>query len=50
MQAVNVLKIDTGARQDGRLTIMDIRTKEYWQNDVVEELYEKSNFSGYMQR
>lgn len=39
MRAVNVLNIDTGARQGGKLTIMDVRTKEYWQSDVVEELY-----------
>ena len=38
MRAVNVLNIDTGARQGGKLTIMNIRTKEYWQSDVVEEL------------
>lgn len=35
MRAVNVLNIDTGARQAGKLTIMDVRTKEYWQSDVV---------------
>ncbi|HXB29036.1 MAG TPA: metallophosphoesterase [Puia sp.] len=39
MHAVNIFNMDTGARQGGRLTIMDIRTKEYWQSDVVEELY-----------
>lgn len=39
MRAVNVLNIDTGARQGGKLTIMDVHTKEYWQSDVVEELY-----------
>jgi serine/threonine protein phosphatase 1 len=39
MRAVNVLNVDTGSRQGGRLTIMDVRTKEYWQSDVVEELY-----------
>jgi serine/threonine protein phosphatase 1 len=39
MRAVNLLNIDTGARQGGKLTIMDIYTKEYWQSDVVEELY-----------
>ncbi len=39
MRAVNILNIDTGARQGGKLTIMDVRTKQYWQSDVVEELY-----------
>jgi serine/threonine protein phosphatase 1 len=42
MRAVNVLNIDTGARQGGKLTIMDVRTKEYWQSDIVEELYRKT--------
>jgi serine/threonine protein phosphatase 1 len=39
MRAVNILNIDIGARQGGRLTIMDIHTKEYRQSDAVEELY-----------
>lgn len=29
----------TGTPQSGRLTIMDIRTMEYWQIDVADELY-----------
>jgi len=36
MRAENILNVDTGARQGGRLTIMDVRTKEYWQSDMVE--------------
>ena len=43
MRAVNVLNIDTGTRQGGKLTIMDVRTKEYWQSDPVNELYAASN-------
>ena len=50
MRAVDLKNMDTGARQGGRLTIMDVRIKEYWQGDLVEELYENPNFSGYMQR
>jgi serine/threonine protein phosphatase 1 len=40
MRAVNILNIDTGARQGGKLTIMDVRTKEYWQSDKVDEIYD----------
>lgn len=39
MQAGNVWNLDTGAGFKGKLTIMDIDTKEYWQSDRVEELY-----------
>lgn len=39
MNACNVWNLDTGAGFHGRLTIMDVDTKEYWQSDPVEELY-----------
>ena len=39
MQGCNVCNIDTGAAFTGRLTILDIDTKEFWQSDVVQELY-----------
>lgn len=39
MNAVNVWNIDTGAAFTGRLTIMDVHTKQYWQSDVVRTLY-----------
>jgi serine/threonine protein phosphatase 1 len=39
MRAANIYNIDTGAGHNGRLTIMNIETKEYWQSDLVEELY-----------
>ena len=35
----NVWNIDQGAGYYGKLTIMDIDTKEYWQSDQVQELY-----------
>lgn len=35
----NVTLLDTGAGWEGKLTIMDADTKEYWQSDVVRELY-----------
>ena len=31
--------IDTGAGWEGRLTIMDIETKQFWQSDLVTDLY-----------
>lgn len=39
MQAHNMWNLDTGAGFKGRLTIMDVETKEYWQSDPSEELY-----------
>lgn len=40
MRALNVLNLDTGAGHSGRLTIMDIDTKQFWQSDPLRELYE----------
>ncbi|RWU08192.1 metallophosphoesterase [Pedobacter chitinilyticus] len=39
MKAFNIFNLDTGTSHEGRLTIMDIDTKEYWQSDLVTELY-----------
>lgn len=39
MKAGNVWNLDTGAGRDGKLTIMDVDTEEYWQSDLIEELY-----------
>lgn len=39
MYAAGVWNLDTGAGSGGRLTIMDVKTKEYWQSDLVMELY-----------
>ena len=39
MSAANILNLDTGTRHGGRLTIMDVKTKEFWQSDPVKELY-----------
>ncbi|GIJ97585.1 metallophosphatase [Capnocytophaga stomatis] len=39
MTANNVWNVDTGAAFKGRISIMDIDTKEYWQSDPVFELY-----------
>lgn len=35
----NVWDLDTGAGWEGKLTIMNVRTKEYWQSDMSSELY-----------
>lgn len=34
-----IWNVDTGAGGRGKLTIMDIDTKEHWQSDFVDELY-----------
>jgi serine/threonine protein phosphatase 1 len=39
MNKCNVWNIDTGAAFSGRITVMDIDTKRYWQSDVVQDLY-----------
>ena len=39
IQKANVWNIDTGAAFKGKLSIMDIETKEYWQSEPVFELY-----------
>lgn len=36
-----VWNLDTGAGYKGRLTIMDLETKEYWQSDPVNTLYKE---------
>ena len=35
----NVWLCDTGASYDGKLSIIDINTKEFWQSDSVPTLY-----------
>lgn len=37
--ASNIINIDTGSGFAGKVTIMDVDTKEYWQSDTVAELY-----------
>lgn len=44
MNRLNVWNVDTGAGwPNGKLTIMDTKTKEYWQSDNVSELYPGEN-------
>jgi len=35
----NLWNIDTGAGWNGKLTIMDVNTKEFWQSDFATLLY-----------
>ena len=39
VHACNVWAVDTGAGWSGKLTIMDIDSHEYWQSDLVPDLY-----------
>lgn len=39
INAANVWNLDTGGGYNGKLTIMDVNTKEYWQSDKLTELY-----------
>ena len=39
MNRCNVWNLDTGGGYEGRLTIMDIDTKEFWQSDDMRTLY-----------
>lgn len=39
IKATNVWNLDTGGGWNGKLTLMNINTEEYWQSDLVTELY-----------
>lgn len=39
VRASNVWNLDQGAGWEGKLTLMDIETEEYWQSDLVKDLY-----------
>jgi len=39
MHCANVWNVDTGAAFNGKVTIMNVDTKEYWQSDTVQTLY-----------
>jgi serine/threonine protein phosphatase 1 len=39
INALGVYMLDQGGGWDGKLTVMDIDTKEYWQSDFTPELY-----------
>ncbi|MEX0273418.1 MAG: hypothetical protein AB3N16_03470 [Flavobacteriaceae bacterium] len=39
MNAINVWNIDAGAAFMGRLTVLDVASKQYWQSDPLPQLY-----------
>jgi serine/threonine protein phosphatase 1 len=39
MHKCNVWNVDTGAAFEGRITVLDIDSKRYWQSDIVQTLY-----------
>lgn len=39
LKLCNVWALDTGAGWSGKLTIMDVATKKYWQSDLTPQLY-----------
>lgn len=39
MNAINVWNIDTGAAFTGKLSLLDIDSKQYWQSDALPQLY-----------
>lgn len=38
----NIINLDTGAGHDGKLTIMDINSKVFWQSDPMLQLYDQN--------
>jgi serine/threonine protein phosphatase 1 len=42
VRQAEIWNLDTGAGWDGKLSLMDVDTKEYWQSDIVETLYPES--------
>jgi serine/threonine protein phosphatase 1 len=41
LNAFNIYNLDIDAGNSGRLTIMDIETKAFWQSDLTSELYKE---------
>lgn len=39
MNGANLWNVDTGAGFSGKVTVMEVHTKEFWQSDVVRTLY-----------
>ncbi|GLU52103.1 metallophosphoesterase family protein [Dyadobacter frigoris] len=39
MHGGNLWDVDTGAAREGKISVMDIVTKEFWQSDRVKDLY-----------
>lgn len=43
VKACNVWALDQGAGWNGRLTIMDVATEQYWQSDIAKDLYPEAS-------
>ncbi len=41
MFRAGIWNLDTGAGWEGKLTVMNVDTKEYYQSDPVEDLYKE---------
>lgn len=41
VRSSNVWNLDQGAGYEGKLTIMDVDTHEYWQSDIISDLYKQ---------
>ena len=39
VNALNIWNVDQGGGWEGRLTLMNVDTKEFWQSDIVKTLY-----------
>ncbi len=39
IHACNIWNIDTGAGWSGKLTIIDVDSKKYWQSDLTPDIY-----------
>lgn len=46
VNVLNLWNLDTGAGWNGKLTIMDINTKQFWQSDIVKTLYPEERGRG----
>ncbi|OPC72643.1 phosphoesterase [Elizabethkingia miricola] len=44
MKALNITNLDTGAGSNGKLTMLNIDTKEIWQSDPLDTLYENCKY------
>lgn len=43
MHAANIWNVDTGVAKGGKLTIMDVETKEFWQSDTTKNFYDETS-------
>jgi len=46
LKLCNVWSMDTGAGWGGKLTMMDVETKDFWQSDMTSKLYPSAELRG----